>query len=63
MSTSSVSNVIYHKFSHDAAFYKLNGKNVNLMLEYHINAQQNIMCHIFMHLFPVHTGQLNQFSL
>ena len=33
MSTSSVSNVIYHKFSHDAAFYTLSGKNVNVMLE------------------------------
>ena len=30
----SVSNVIYHKFSHSAAFYTLNGKNVNVMLEY-----------------------------
>ena len=34
MCTSSVSNVIYHKFSHGAAFYTLNGKNVNVMLEY-----------------------------
>ena len=33
MCTSSVSNVIYHKFSHGAAFYTLNGKNVNVMLE------------------------------
>ena len=33
MCTSSVSNVIYHKFSHGAAFYKLNGKNANVMLE------------------------------
>ena len=32
--TSSVSNVIYHKFSHGAAFYTLNGKNVNVTLEY-----------------------------
>ena len=31
--TSSISNVIYHKFSHGAAFYTLNGKNVNVMLE------------------------------
>ena len=31
--TMSVSNVIYHKFSHGAAFYTLNGKNVNVMLE------------------------------
>ena len=30
----SVSNVIYHKFAHGAAFYTLNGKNVNAMLEY-----------------------------
>ena len=33
MCTSSVSNVIYHKFSHGAAFYTLNGKNINVMLE------------------------------
>ena len=30
----SVSNVIYHKFSHGAAFYTLSGKNVNVMLEF-----------------------------
>ena len=35
MCMSSVSNVIYHKFSHGAAFYTLNGKNVNVMLEYY----------------------------
>ena len=33
MCTLRVSNVIYHKFSHGAAFYTLNGKNVNVMLE------------------------------
>ena len=33
MCTSSVSNVIYHKFSHGATFYMLNGINVNVMLE------------------------------
>ena len=33
MCTLSVSNVIYHKFSHGAAFYTLYGKNVNVMLE------------------------------
>ena len=33
MCTLSVSKVIYHKFSHGAAFYTLNGKNVNVMLE------------------------------
>ena len=27
-----VSNVIYHKFSHGAVFYTLNGENVNVML-------------------------------
>ena len=27
-------NVIYHKFSHGAAFNTLNGKNVNIMLEF-----------------------------
>ena len=35
MCMSSVSNVIYHKFSHCAAFYTLSGKNVNVMLEWH----------------------------
>ena len=34
MCTLSVSNVIYHKFSHGAAFYTLNGRNVNVMLEF-----------------------------
>ena len=34
MCTSSVSNVIYHKFSHGAAFYTFNRKNVNVMLEF-----------------------------
>ena len=29
----SVSSLIYHKFSHGAAFYMLDGKNVNVMLE------------------------------
>ena len=29
--------MIYHKFSHGAAFYTLNGKNVNVMLEYILN--------------------------
>ena len=37
MCTSSVSNVIYHKFSHGAALYTLHGKNVNVMLEYFID--------------------------
>ena len=36
MCTSSVSNVIYHKFSHGAAFYTINGKNVNVMLEFQL---------------------------
>ena len=30
----SISNVIYHKFSHGAAFYTFNGKNLNVMLEF-----------------------------
>ena len=34
MCTSSVSSVICHKFSHGAAFYTLNGKNVNVVLEF-----------------------------
>ena len=41
MCTSSVSNVIYHKFSHGAAFYTLNGKNINVMLEFVITEHQS----------------------
>ena len=41
MCTLSVSNVIYHKFSHGAAFYTLNGKNVNVMLESDITCALN----------------------
>ena len=37
MCTLSVRNVIYHRFSHGAAFYTLNGKNVNVMLELRVN--------------------------
>ena len=29
-----VNNVIYHKFSHGAVSYTVNGENVNVMLEY-----------------------------
>ena len=32
-----VSNVIYHKFSHGAVSYTLNGENVNIMLESFLN--------------------------
>ena len=31
-----VSNMIYHKFSHDTTSYRLNAKNVNVMFEYYI---------------------------
>ena len=31
-----VSNVLYHKFSHGAISYTLNGENVNIMLECNI---------------------------
>ena len=33
-----VSNVIYHKFSHGAVSYTLNGKKVNVMVELHFNS-------------------------
>ena len=39
MCTLSVSNVIYHKFSHGAAFYTPNWKNVNVMLEFLVSFQ------------------------
>ena len=43
MCTLSVSNVIYHKFSHGAAFYTLNGKSVNVMLELYITSCREFM--------------------
>ena len=36
MCTLSVNDVNYHKFSHGAASYMLNEKNVNVMLEYNM---------------------------
>ena len=42
MCTSSVSNVIYHKFSHCATFYTLNGKHVNVRLEFQL-AHDDVM--------------------
>ena len=42
-----ISNVIYHKFSHGAISYTLNGDNVNLMLEsetYHDHGFGNSHC-------------------
>ena len=36
-----VSNVIYHKFSHGAISYMLNGENVNVMLEFPITFNKN----------------------
>ena len=53
MCTSSISNVIYHKFSQSAAFYTLNGKNVNVMLDcllvqtYFITKQLFVQSHLF----------------
>ena len=38
-----ISNVIYHKFSHGAAFYTLNGKNVNVMLDFHLSMKTSVM--------------------
>ena len=42
MCTLSISNMIYHKFSHGATFYTLNGKNVNVMLEYILTEKENL---------------------
>ena len=46
MCTSSVSNVIYHKFLHGAAFYTLSGKNINVMLELHVNKSRLERIHV-----------------
>ena len=41
----SVSNVIYHKFSHGASFYTLSGKNINVMLESMNNHEVKLIFH------------------
>ena len=52
MCTLSVSNVIYHKFSHGATFYRLKGKNINVMLENgkNVNVMLEFIIHVFGHL-------------
>ena len=52
MCTLSVSNMIYHKFSHGAAFYTLSGKNVNVMLEFLFLCKH---CLVLFSLFPTNT--------
>ena len=47
----SVSNVIYHKFSHGAAFYMLNGKNVNVMLESSVVHSPTLLIHVSSYKF------------
>ena len=34
MCTWSISNMVYHKFSHGATSYMFNGKNINVILEF-----------------------------
>ena len=38
------SNVIYHRFSHGAVSYTLNGENVNIILEYRIFSLPKMLC-------------------
>ena len=49
MCTSSVSNVIYNKFSYGAAFYTLNGKNVgNVVFVDHLNTDISFFFFFFL---------------
>ena len=48
MCTLSVSNMIYHKFSHGAAFYTLNGNNVNVMLELALTVAYTFIVHFIL---------------
>ena len=56
MCTLGVSIVIYQKFSHGAAFYTLNGKNVNAMLEFVINHVANVKVFNFRALMTSHVN-------
>ena len=47
-----VSNMIYHIFSHGTAFYKLNGKSVNVMLEFSIKICNRDNLGIIIHISP-----------
>ena len=51
-----VSNVIYHKFSHGAVSYTLNGENVNVMLEFVINHVANVKVFNFRVLMTSHVN-------
>ena len=53
-----VSNVIYHKFSHRAVSYTLNGENVKVMLESLIEVQEYSFGHI-----PYFIIHLNSYCL
>ena len=52
--TLSVSNVVYHKFSHGAAFYTLSGKNVDVMLESLVMNALELCSHS--HILHTHTS-------
>ena len=53
MCTSSVGNVIYHKFSHDTAFYTLNGKSVNVMLELRLSMTGMLDIRNLIYRYPI----------
>ena len=50
MCTLSISNVIYHGFSHGAVFYTLSGKNVNVMLEFLLKHVRSFALQMFLAL-------------
>ena len=58
----SVSNVIYHTFSHGAAFYKLYGKNINVMLEFLIMSPDPYLYFFFFFFFFFYGGKFQAFS-
>ena len=36
-------NVSYHKFSHSAVFYRFNGENINVMLEFKLTIKNCVI--------------------
>ena len=53
-----VSNVIYHKFSHGAVSYTLNGENVNVMLESFLSGALGPVVQSIVSLTSLLRGQL-----
>ena len=59
MCTSSVSNVIFHKFSHCAVSYTLNGETLTSCLEYEMPVWMSLFLKLFEHTLYMSSAKKN----